>query len=58
MYLIGRNRVPEHLRKKHIGIRLPAWMVHKLKENGSPSQQIEKALVPYLKNEKEEEEKG
>ena len=46
-----RKRLPEDMRREHIGIRLPQWMITKIDNLGSRSDIIEKAIHMYLKKE-------
>lgn len=46
-----RKRLPEDLRREHVGIRLPKWMITKIDKLGSRSEIIEKAVHKYLENE-------
>lgn len=46
---MGRRRLDEKDKKIHVGIRLPKWMVEKIKEKGSVQEVIEKILSKIFK---------
>ena len=41
----GRKKKPDHLRRDHISIRLPKWMLNQLRNRGEVGYQIEEQLL-------------
>ena len=41
----GRKRIPDHLRRERVSIRLPQWMISQLKDKGEIGYLIENELV-------------
>jgi predicted DNA binding CopG/RHH family protein len=46
---MGRDRLPEDERKEIITIRLPKWLIEKIKKQGSIQNYIENLLNKYIK---------
>jgi hypothetical protein len=46
----GRNKLDASLKKRPFSVKLPVWIIEKLKaEPGSQAQLIEKALIAFFK---------
>lgn len=47
--LMGRKRLPEDERKEQVNIRLPKWVIDKIKEMGSLQEIIETLIIKTFK---------
>lgn len=48
---MGRKRLPEQDRREFVGIRLPKWMVDKIREKGKIQEVIESILMRIFRKE-------
>lgn len=46
---MGRKRLPENEKRENVVIRLPKWMILKIKEKGSITKILEELIRKYLK---------
>lgn len=54
---IPRHRLPDHLVRKPLGVRIPEWMLKEIDVLGDRTEITEKALLDYLKKNKKMEKK-
>lgn len=48
---MGRKRLPEDERREFVGIRLPKWLIDRIKEKGKLQTVIEGILLKVFKRE-------
>jgi len=49
---MGRNRLPEDERKDKVPLRLPTWLIERIKADGKVQEVIERILTKHYKKEK------